>query len=306
LKGLRPGFAFCRAAGVWTGIRALADKSCGPHSDPDWLWQWPVSGHSPLFQTKGFMSSVNDIRKAFLDYFAEERSRGGGLEPAGAAQRPDADVHQCGHGAVQERLHRARESGPIRGGDGAEMRARRRQAQRPRQCRLHRAPPHLLRDARQLLVRRLFQGARHRACLEPDHQGIRHRRRRLLVTVYHTDDDAFDLWRRSPACRTSRIIRIPTIDNFWAMGDTGPCGPCSEIFYDHGDISRGGPPGSPDEDGDRFIEIWNLVFMQYEQLTPDERVDLPRPSIDTGMGLERIAAVLQGKHDNYDIDLFRR
>jgi alanyl-tRNA synthetase len=104
----------------------------------------------------------------------------------------------------------------------------------------------------------------------------------------------------------SRIIRIPTNDNFWAMGDTGPCGPCSEIFYDHGDHIWGGPPGSADEDGDRFIEIWNLVFMQFEQITTDERVDLPRPSIDTGMGLERIAALLQGQHDNYDIDLFRR
>ena len=128
---------------------------------------------------------------------------------------------------------------------------------------------------------------------------------RLLVTVYHTDDDAFDLWRKIAGIPESRIIRIPTNDNFWAMGDTGPCGPCSEIFYDHGDHIWGGPPGSADEDGDRFIEIWNLVFMQFEQ-TADERLDLPRPSIDTGMGLERIAALLQGQHDNYDIDLFRR
>jgi len=129
---------------------------------------------------------------------------------------------------------------------------------------------------------------------------------RLLVTVYHTDDDAFELWRKIAGIPESRIIRIPTNDNFWAMGDTGPCGPCSEIFYDHGDHIWGGPPGSADEDGDRFIEIWNLVFMQFEQITTDERVDLPRPSIDTGMGLERIAALLQGQHDNYDIDLFRR
>ncbi len=128
---------------------------------------------------------------------------------------------------------------------------------------------------------------------------------KLLVTVYHTDDDAFSLWKKIAGLPDERIIRIPTHDNFWAMGDTGPCGPCSEIFYDHGEGIPGGPPGSPDEDGDRFIEIWNLVFMQYEQLTPDERADLPRPSIDTGMGLERIAAVLQGEHDNYDIDLFR-
>ena len=130
-------------------------------------------------------------------------------------------------------------------------------------------------------------------------------RDRLLVTVYHTDDEAFDLWKKIAGLPDQKIIRIPTSDNFWAMGDTGPCGPCSEIFYDHGDHIWGGPPGSPEEDGDRFIEIWNLVFMQYEQISKEERVNLPRPSIDTGMGLERVAAVLQGKHDNYDIDLFR-
>ncbi len=128
---------------------------------------------------------------------------------------------------------------------------------------------------------------------------------RLLVTVYHTDDAAADLWKRIAGLPDEKIIRIPTSDNFWAMGDTGPCGPCSEIFYDHGDHIPGGPPGSPDEDGDRFIEIWNLVFMQYEQVTKEERIELPRPSIDTGMGLERVAAVLQGVHDNYDIDLFK-
>ena len=128
---------------------------------------------------------------------------------------------------------------------------------------------------------------------------------KLLVTVYHDDDEAFDLWKKIAGLKDDRIIRIATSDNFWAMGDTGPCGPCSEIFYDHGDHIFGGPPGSPDEDGDRFVEIWNLVFMQFEQVTPDERINLPKPSIDTGMGLERIAAVLQGTHDNYDIDLFK-
>lgn len=128
---------------------------------------------------------------------------------------------------------------------------------------------------------------------------------KLLVTVYHTDDEAFDLWKKIAGLPESKIIRIPTHDNFWAMGDTGPCGPCSEIFYDHGDHIWGGPPGSPEEDGDRFIEIWNLVFMQFEQISADVREGLPRPSIDTGMGLERIAAVLQGVHDNYDIDLFK-
>ncbi|WP_139976067.1 MULTISPECIES: alanine--tRNA ligase [Brucella/Ochrobactrum group] len=128
---------------------------------------------------------------------------------------------------------------------------------------------------------------------------------KLLVTVYHTDDDAANYWKKIAGLSDDRIIRIATSDNFWAMGDTGPCGPCSEIFFDHGDHIWGGPPGSPDEDGDRFIEIWNLVFMQFEQLTPEQRIDLPRPSIDTGMGLERVAAVLQGVHDNYDIDLFK-
>lgn len=127
---------------------------------------------------------------------------------------------------------------------------------------------------------------------------------KLLVTVYHEDDEAATLWKKIAGLSDDRIIRIATSDNFWAMGDTGPCGPCSEIFFDHGDHIPGGPPGSPDEDGDRFIEIWNLVFMQFEQ-TADERLLLPKPSIDTGMGLERIAAVLQGKHDNYDIDLMR-
>ena len=128
---------------------------------------------------------------------------------------------------------------------------------------------------------------------------------RLIATVYDEDDEAADLWKRIAGLGDDRVIRIPTSDNFWSMGDIGPCGPCSEIFYDHGDHISGSPPGGPDEDGDRFIEIWNLVFMQFEQLAPDERIDLPRPSIDTGMGLERIAAVLQGQHDNYDIDLMR-
>ena len=127
---------------------------------------------------------------------------------------------------------------------------------------------------------------------------------KMLVTVYADDTQAFDLWKKISGLSDSRIIRISTSDNFWSMGDTGPCGPCSEIFFDHGDHIPGGPPGSVDEDGDRFIEIWNLVFMQFEQLSPNERMDLPKPSIDTGMGLERVSAVLQGTHDNYEIDLF--
>ncbi|MGV6819466.1 MAG: alanine--tRNA ligase [Parvularcula sp.] len=128
---------------------------------------------------------------------------------------------------------------------------------------------------------------------------------KLLATVYHTDDEAFDLWKKIAGLPDEKIIRIPTSDNFWAMGDTGPCGPCSEIFYDHGEAIAGGPPGSPDEDGDRFIEIWNLVFMQFDQQPGGEQVPLPKPSIDTGMGLERIATVLQGIHNNYETDLFR-
>ena len=127
---------------------------------------------------------------------------------------------------------------------------------------------------------------------------------KLLVTVYHTDDEAYDLWKKIAGLPDEKIIRISTSDNFWSMGDTGPCGPCSEIFYDHGAHIPGGPPGSPDEDGDRFVEIWNLVFMQFEQFADGERKPLPKPSIDTGAGLERVAAVLQGVHDNYDVDLF--
>ena len=128
---------------------------------------------------------------------------------------------------------------------------------------------------------------------------------RLTATVYHTDDEAWDLWKKISGLPDERIIRIPTKDNFWAMGDDGPCGPCSEIFYDHGEHIPGGPPGSPDEEGDRFVEIWNLVFMQFEQAAGEIVSELPKKSIDTGMGLERVAAVLQGVHDNYDTDTFR-
>ncbi len=130
-------------------------------------------------------------------------------------------------------------------------------------------------------------------------------KKRLLVTVFSEDEDAFSLWRKIAGLPEERIIRIPTSDNFWSMGETGPCGPCSEIFYDHGAEIPGGPPGGEDADGDRFVEIWNLVFMQYEQITKNDRQPLPKPSIDTGMGLERVAAVLQGVHNNYETDLFQ-
>ena len=128
---------------------------------------------------------------------------------------------------------------------------------------------------------------------------------RLIVTVFAEDDDAFNLWKRIAGLPESRLVRIPTADNFWSMGDTGPCGPCSEVFFDHGPKIEGGPPGSADQDGDRFVEIWNLVFMQFEQFAGGVRESLPRPSIDTGMGLERFATVMQGVHDVFDTDLFR-
>jgi alanyl-tRNA synthetase len=129
---------------------------------------------------------------------------------------------------------------------------------------------------------------------------------KLYVTVFHEDDEAFNYWKKIAGLSEDRIIRISTSDNFWSMGETGPCGPCSEIFYDHGEHLKGGLPGTKDEDGDRFIEIWNLVFMQYEQVSKDKRIDLPKPSVDTGMGLERIAALLQGTHDNYETDHFKK
>jgi alanyl-tRNA synthetase len=129
---------------------------------------------------------------------------------------------------------------------------------------------------------------------------------KLLVTVFHEDEESFKLWKKVSGLSDDKIIKIATSDNFWSMGDTGPCGPCSEIFYDHGEKLKGGPPGSLDEDGDRFIEIWNLVFMQYEQISKDKRINLPKPSVDTGMGLERMTAVLQGTHDNYNIDHFKK
>ena len=129
---------------------------------------------------------------------------------------------------------------------------------------------------------------------------------RLYVTIFHEDVEAFNYWKKIAGLSDDRIIRIATSDNFWSMGETGPCGPCSEIFYDHGDHLKGGLPGTKNEDGDRYIEIWNLVFMQFEQVSKEKRISLPKPSVDTGMGLERIAALLQGTHDNYETDHFKK
>ena len=251
------------------------------------------------------MSGVNEIRSTFLDYFARNGHEIVAVVAARAAQRPDADVHQCRHGAVQERLHRRREAALFARRDRAEMRARRRQAQRPRQCRLYRAPSHLLRDARQLLLRRLLQGGRDRARLEPDHQGVRAPETGCGHGL-HDDDEAFDLWKKIAGLPDSKIIRIADSDNFWAMGDTGPCGPCSEIFYDHGDHIPGGPPGSPTPTATASSRSGTSSSCSSSSSRGGKRVAAAAPSIDTGMGLERIAAVLQGTHDNYEIDLFAR
>ena len=278
--------------------------------------EWPESAIDPAVPrcgqgrrahaTRSLMASVSDIRRTFLEYFRKQRPRGRGLEPARAAQRPDVDVHQRRHGAVQERLHRPREA--------ALQRAprRRRSACAPAAStttsRMSATPRAITPSSRCWATSRSATTSRSSAIelawnLITKEYGLP--KDRLLVTVFTDDEEAAAYWRKITGFSNDKIIRIPTSDNFWAMGDTGPCGPCSEIFFDHGEDIPGGPPGSPDQDGDRFIEIWNLVFMQFEQVTKDERVSLPKPSIDTGMGLERIAAVLQGKHNNYDIDLFR-
>jgi alanyl-tRNA synthetase len=192
------------------------------------------------------------------------------------------------------------------------MRARRRQAQRPRERRLHRAPPHLLRDAGQLQLRRLLQARRHQVRLGAADRVFKLPKDKLTVTVYAEDDEAYDIWTKEIGVPAERVIRIGdnkgaryASDNFWMMGDTGPCGPCTEIFYDHGEHIWGGPRARPEEDGDRFIEIWNNVFMQFNRDEAGVMHPLPKPCVDTGMGLERMAAVLQHVHSNYEIDLFQ-
>ena len=185
-----------------------------------------------------FMSSVNDIRRTFLDFFAQERPRDRAVQPACAAQRSDADVHQCRHGAIQECLHRHGDAPLPARRHGAEMRARRRQAQRSRQCRLYRAPPHLFRDARQFLVRRLFQGSAIELAWNLSPRNSASTRTACWSRSITRTMRPSTLWRKIAGLPERRSSASPTSDNFWSMGDTGPCGPCSEIFYDHGAHSR--------------------------------------------------------------------
>ncbi len=225
---------------------------------------------------------------------------------------PDTALHERGHGAVQGRLPRRGAARLRPGGHGPEMRPRGRQAQRPRECRPHGAPPYVLRDARQLLLRRLLQaGCRGVLLGVLDPRPRVCRRRRLTATVFTDDDDAFALWKKVAGLGEDRILRLGEKDNFWAMGDTGPCGPCSEVHFHQGDHlpcaeeQAGRSCLGPACDCDRWLEIWNLVFMQFNRDASGIMTPLPKPSIDTGMGLERIAAVVQGKDSNYETDLLR-
>ncbi len=249
---------------------------------------------------------TSELRTAFLEFFRKHYHTVVPSSPLVPGNDPTLAVHQRRHGAVQGRLPRQGRAQLQARRELAALRARRRQAQRPRERRLHRAPPHLLRDARQLQLRRLLQAEaiefawelRHPHARDSARASLGHRlpgRRRGRRPLAEPDQ----------ASTRSASRRMDESSNFWAMGDTGPCGPCTEIFYDHGPEIAGGPPGSTDEDGDRYVEIWNLVFMQFERSADGTMTPLPKPSVDTGMGLERTAAVMQGVHSNYDIDLFR-
>ena len=264
----------------------------------------------PMRARAGVMSGVNEIRSHLPRLF---RASNGHEVVASSplVPRNDPTLMFTNAGMVQfKNVFTGQEKRALRARRHlAEVRARRRQAQRPRQCRLHRAPPHLLRDARQFLLRRLFQGARDRARLEPDHQGIRPRPRTgCWSPSTHEDDEALRPLEedRRPA-RRARSSASPTSDNFWAMGDTGPCGPCSEIFYDHGDQIPGGPPGlARARTATASSRSGTSSSCSSSRWRRASASPLPKPSIDTGMGLERIAAVLQGTHDNYETDLFAR
>jgi len=251
------------------------------------------------------MQTVNDIRKAFLDFFA--RNGHAAVESSPLVPRNDPTLMFTNAGMVQfKNVFTGAETRPYRRATTAQKCVRAGGKHNDLENVGHTARHHTFFEMLgNFSFGDYFKEDAIRLAWELVTRDYGLPENRLCVTVYAEDDDAFALWRRISGLPAGRIIRIPTSDNFWAMGDTGPCGPCSEIFYDHGEHIPGGPPGSPDEDGDRFVEIWNLVFMQYEQVTPDVRRPLPRPSIDTGMGLERIAAVMQGTHDNYETDLMR-
>ena len=253
------------------------------------------------------MAGVNEIRTAFLDYFKRNGHEVVASSPL--VPRNDPTLMFTNAGMVQfKNVFTGQETRPYSTAASSQKCVRAGGSKRPRQRRLHGAASHVL----WMLGNFSFGLLRRRAIesrLQRDSEEYGLDKSRLMVTVYHDDEDAFRIWKKLTGFHDSRIVRIATADNFWAMVDTGPCGPCSGIFYDDYPDGKkgiaGGPPGSADADGDRFIEVWNLVFMQFEQRAPGDRVPLPKPSIDTGMGLERISAVLQGVHDNYDTDLFR-
>ena len=248
-----------------------------------------------------------EIRTSFVEFFTGRDHRH--LPGSPLVPHNDPTLLFTNAGMVQFKdIFLGREQPPHpEGRDRAALPESRGQAQRPGKCRLHGPPSHFLRDAGQFQLRRLLQAGGGPPGLGNSSPGTwACRPRKLLVTIYEDDDDAAQCWREEAGIEDSRIIPLGGSGNFWSMGDTGPCGPCSEIFYDHGPDVAGGPPGSADEEGDRFVEIWNLVFMQYDRDAEGKLTPLPKPSVDTGMGLERMAAVLQGVNSNYDIDLFRR
>ncbi|MGA0394633.1 MAG: alanine--tRNA ligase, partial [Rhodospirillales bacterium] len=251
------------------------------------------------------MQSVNDIRKAYLDYFADEGHAV--IDSSPLVPRNDPTLMFTNAGMVQfKNVFTGVESRDYTRATTSQKCVRAGGKHNDLENVGHTARHHTFFE---MLGNFSFGDYFKEGAIELAwklvHKELGLAKEKLLVTVHSSDEEAAEYWKKIAGFSDSDVIRIPTSDNFWAMGETGPCGPCTEIFYDHGDHIEGGPPGSENEDGDRFVEIWNLVFMQFEQVTKDERVDLPKPCVDTGMGLERIAAVLQGTHDNYEIDLFK-
>ena len=252
----------------------------------------------------------SEIRQQFLDYFKSKGHTIVASSPLVPGNDPTLLFTNSGMVQFKDVFLGQEQRAYKRATTVAALRARRRQAQRSRKRRLHRAPPHVLRDARQFSFGDYFKRDAIHFAWELLTAVYKLPKDKLWVTVYQTDDEAYDIWANEIRVPRERITRIGDkpgggSDNFWQMGETGPCGPCSEIFYDHGPEVAGGPPGTPDADGDRYIEIWNLVFMQFNRDDNGKLHPLPKPSVDTGMGLERIAAVLQHVHSNYEIDLFQ-